>query len=528
MTRIACLALLASGALACSASDSLSGAQPPERGAPTPNAQPSALWSESFDHREQLGRLEGSALLDTNLGLLTLPAEPMPASSARGELSLMSGLPGGLARADVVVIPEGVSVEAPDAVEIQGGDTVRIAGELRAGPGGILVSAERRIEITGRITALGPIELVIRAPDGQVVIDGELLASAGGAESGDARVEVRGRGALRVGGSVRVENTVEAYEGPAPTVRAAVYGPIELSAGAQIEAGATGRVDLGTTAGVVLAASADLTDEATWTVGAGAFEAEPGSRLSVGPLSVTAETTAVLGAGAVLTSAGEELAVVAGTIALAEDAQMIGLGEGATSLRLEAAQRLEVRTGARLEAQTPTCSRRGQVIVRVAGVFAGLGPVALRSAPVGADCPDADPSGVLVVAHRYEGVFPVLPDASATFGAPRVDPQLRIVVPAIDARTAGRWVSTPFLTSRAPPRLARFDAALPEGTQASVALGAAETADGEGMDFVAWDPANPDAWRRHVGAPFWVIRVELKGRRFDAPVVQGLELSRSR
>jgi hypothetical protein len=482
------------------------------------------MWAESFDHRGQLARLEGSAVLDTNRGRLTLPAEPMPRLEASGRLNLGPHASLGLARAESVVLPAGARLDAPDALEIRAANTVRIAGELRAGPGGVFIAAGHRVEISGRIEARGPIEIVLRDPSGVVAIDGEVVTVGGGPESGPARIDVRGRGAVEIGGRLAAEHVAPAPEASTPEIRVGVYGDIALSPGARLEAGAEGRVELSTNARVRLDAGAHLEGAATWTVGARRVEVAPGASLEVGQLALTAETTARFGEGARVASSGAELAIVARTLTVEGRAELLGVGPEGTSLRLEAARRLEVREGARVAAETPACGDRGQVVVRVAGPFVGGERVAFEPAPLAARCPNADPSRVLIEAHAFEGVVPRFPALEPPAGETRVDPGLQIVVPPTAASIGGRWTSRPLPAAGGAPRLAAMDVTRPAGTSVRIALGVADGPEAPGRDFVDHDPADPDAWAVHAGAAHWVVRVYLAGRRFDAPVVRHLAI----
>ena len=444
----------------------------------------------------------------------------MPRPNGQGAIELSGDLlRRGPVRATEVVLRGGDHLDAGDGIELRAGQRVHLAGSIRAGPGGVVISAGQSIEIDGELVAAGPIELRISEPDGEIVIRGSVVSSASADIQRPPLVLFRGRGGLRVAGRVQVA----AASG---LIQANLYGDITVDGrDARILGGPSGRVELSTTGALAFGPGTELVDEAEWSLRAAHILMEPHAHLRVARLEAISEGMAHLGDGAELAAGARELAVVGHTLILGSSARVLGEGPDGTSIRLEAGEAMEVGEGALLESRTPGCGRDGQIRVLVGGPFFGQGRALFRSSPAAADCTGDPPPGVVFVAQRFDGELPLIETSSGAVNSARIDPDLRVTVPPTDERSAGRWLSTPFPGGSSPPRLTAWSASEPLGTSVRLSLGRAVRAEGPGQDFEDYDPANPGAWERHAGADWLVVRVELEGARYDAPTVDHLELT---
>lgn len=157
------------------------------------------LFREEFSSRDHIDTAT-VAELDVNRGLVTLPTitfRPLPTEANLPVVDLTAvDAP---VVGESVLVREGITIEARDALDLTARDTVRIVGAVRAGPGGITITAGRAIYVDGPLTSEGPIHLQVAEPDGLVAIGGRIETRGG------LRVVTRGRVTLaheaQVGGS---------------------------------------------------------------------------------------------------------------------------------------------------------------------------------------------------------------------------------------------------------------------------------------------------------------------------------------
>lgn len=483
-------------AAACDA-DVLSGVQPE---APVPNAPPapSRRWTESFDHRGQLQALEGSAVLDTNRGLLTLASETLPPLEGTGRVAVDREMAGaGIAEGEVVEVAGDLDVG--DSLEIRASTALRISGHIRAGDGGLVLAAGRRVEIDGQLETSGPVELVVAQSGGEIIVRGAIRAPL---------IRLRGRG------SARILGTLDARDLAVPPgtgeIRIDLYENV-LVAGAEaaIRAGDGGTVRLETLGAVAVMDAARWVDDAAWSIGAGLVLIDEESALILGELAVVAAEQLIVGRESELESGGTEMSLVAGAIELGLGARVAGVGRGGTSLRLEAGQELRAGAGARVTSLAPSCER-GAVFVRVGGPYIGDGEASFVPAPVAADCSAGTRNPVAtVLAHRIEGIGPRIDGPGD--GGFSSDPNLRVSVPAVQTEASGRWLARPFpVPVGATLRLDSYLEDRPEGTGVSLLLADTDDEDGDPRDF---RPVEGFVARSR----FVVAQIEIYGRRFDAP-----------
>lgn len=504
---------------------------------PAPRS-PQVDWVETFDNRGQLRALSGSAVLDSNRGRLTLPVDPMPRLEGSGdglvvrEDEAMSGR----ATASDLQVAASEAVAAPDGIELLASDTVRIDGLIRAGPGGLVAAAGQRIEVNGLIESEGPVELIITEPGGEIVIEGSVISQRGPTSFEPPRILVRGRGRLVVRGQLGTRNGGADEVTGTPEISISLYGDVIIEGPtARVGGGTGGRVELVTTGRLVFADESTLIDTAAWTVGAEAIQVGARAHVQLGRLTAVAETRIELRDAARLGAGGDFLALTARTVSLGPSSLITSTGaDQGTSIRLRAAERLVAHDDATVQVDFAWCGPGGEVAVRIAGPYQGLGLAAFRGAVDSPGCETESGSRTTLVAREVDGISPNLgPNADAR---PQIERDVRVAVPATAARVSGRWESRPFSAGlERRPRLTDLAADIPSGSRVGVALGVADGPDGSGRSFVELPfessesleiPSEASGWAVHDGADWLVIRIDLQGRLHDVPSVDHLAVSR--
>lgn len=495
-------------AAACSADAVVAGAD--STPAPPPSAgerpgPPVRGWTESFDHRGQLQGIDGSAVLDSNRGLLTLFVESLPHLGGTGEFFVdQEKASFGLAEGQVLEVTDNIDVG--DGLELRASNALKVSGQLRAGEGGLLLAAGRSIEINGELSSTGPIELVITELTGEIVVRGSIRAPL---------IRLRGRG------STRILGLIDAEASPGPTgfgeIHVELYGAVSLEGpSAALRSGDEGTVRIETLNELRFRDGARAIDPGTWSIGAGQVLVDEGSALVVGGLSVVAEDELRLGAEVEIETGGDEASFVASAIELGLGTRIDGVASGGTSLRIEAAEELRARDAATVTSVSPSCSQ-GEVVVRVGGPYRGEGVASFLPAPIAAVCPpEARRPEATVIAHRIEGQAPVLgtPDARAV-----EDPNLRVSVPTLQTHASGRWISQPFIVPTGVSlTMGSFMGELAEGTGLTVLVGSTQRPDTEPLELRPFE----DGWTAN--DRFVVVRLDLYGRRFDAPRLEEISL----
>lgn len=506
------------GLAGCGMDEPLSGpyTEPPADAGPADSGA-RRVYIESFDHRGQLAELEGSAVLDSNQGQLTLPVVDVPGGFGTDSLQLgAEEARAGLIQGQHLSIPAGAELDAPDALELRAAGVVDLAGDLHVGIGGLVIVAGTGIHIRGRIESEGPITLFVTKPEGSIRIEGQLATvepRTNPIAVPMAGISISGRGGLHASGRIQL-----AGQGT-PNLSVDLSGDVYFDSSFALETIEDARVELNTTGAVEFADDLVLRSEAQWIIGASTLRFGTYGNYQLGRLSGLAEASIEIGAGTEVSAGGDELALVAAELKIGPDGQVLGIGESGTSLRLEATSRMDVGHRALVASVTAACEDRGAVWVRIAGPYHGEGEARFRAADQTlASCPDTDTANLVFVARSVEGTPPDLGGAEL-----RIDPALRVVTPAIAARAFGRWTSKPFAVSPdAEPFLANAVFTHPLGTEVRILLGRAEGPDAQPEAFLAADEHG--RWPEHEGASWLVLRVELEGSTFDAPVVQLIAL----
>lgn len=522
--RAAFLALLWSAA-ACALDDRLVDAAPPppQQAAPTnqietPPMRTPNFWVESFDHRGQIQTLEGSARVDSNRGVLDLQTGRLAELEAEGRVRLTpgDGLMGTI-RADEVVLGASETLSVPDGLEIVAQSRVQIDGQLITGAGGLVIVAGETIEISGAIVSSGAITLVVTSPDGVIRINGRVLTRTSAGLGVAPPILLTGRGSVEIWGHLGVETYGMGGSAVGGRVRFDVYGDVTFT-GPQPDLilGLGGRVEIESTGAVRFEEGTLVLTTATWSIGARALHLGTGAEVEAGGFSAVAEDQITLGEASALRMGGLEASLVAEEFVLGSGSEIIASGDGGSNLRIEAGTGMTADAGALVATFGPRCAL-GRLFVRVGGTYLGRGPARFRSAEPAPDCtasPSAEPT---LRAQAFEGTAPELSAGEEAV----LDSELRVPVPAIEARTAGRWLSRPIrIPLGAEVRIEQLLASIPEGTAVEISLGEADGPTDWGRNFVPLRDLAPPRT-----TDYSVVRIDLVGRRFDTPSVDHLVLT---
>lgn len=521
---------------------------------------------EDFDNQRLVDSVSGAAVLDVNQGVLTLPITPIPNVDGQG-LQMLEGRVDhdGLVEAESVVVAESGVVEATNALELRALDLVRVSGTIRAGTGGVTITAGKAVYVDGVIESRGPVRILVGSPEGKLQVSGRItvLASKDDANSLPPDIELTGRGEVEILGQVSSHAEIGRTGG---SVRVRVYGAV-LVAGydarvlataetrgtaglIRIRSESTVTVEDGGGVGVALANGTD-----TETLG-GDVELQ-GTAIRLSGASVVAGSGAITG-GSIFMVARDTLAVdnyarvkagagpEAGSLIL--KAARIGVGTNSVIqggragyasglFRIEASERVDLGDSI-VRAGDTACGAGGDVQIAVSGlvrtrdgtvVQGGAGSAAFWSAA----CTHSAAGGNIVVqAREGEGLEDgLLGGAGVPDGEVRLElnPELTVPPPSLTVGTSGRVVSKVIDRGLAAvgqvPLLVGSEARLPEGTSAVIELAGASNLAEPFEDWVAAD--DPAALVALANAQYLRYRVTLTGRVFDAPELDYFELDLS-
>jgi hypothetical protein len=416
-----------------------------------------------------------------------------------------------------VLVREGVTLEARDALDLTARDTVRIVGAVRAGPGGITITAGRAIYIDGPLTSEGPVHLEVTAADGLVELGGRVEAPAG------LRVVTRGRVTL----------ADEAHVGGAG-VFVMAYGTIAVEGvGAHLD----GRTDVHLRAeqglfvregAVVRGASVFLESAEIALVDAAVHAA---TRLEIHASERLETTRADLETLDAATAGDVELWARTATLGAATRVSA-GDGTRAGSITVSVSGALRFGEGLSLAAGDGLCTDGGRVTVRAAGEVraVGLGGELRGGSSIrqGTSCSLRSGGSASLVGWtvRMPPEWVVIGGTGRTDGSAAVREDASLVVPLVVLRTRveGWVVSKPFARGLSGdgfvPELVVARTMTPAGTFVRIQLADADEAEPTWVDLD--EDVNTRA--RLANAERLRYRVYLVGRALDAPEVDYFDL----
>jgi hypothetical protein len=476
-----------------------------------------ALFREDFSSRDHVDTTT-VAVLDVNRGLVTLPTLTFRALPTKTNLPVVE-----LTAVDApvvgesVIVREGVSLEARDALDLTARDTVRIVGAVRAGPGGITITAGRALYVDGPLTSEGPIHLEVTEPEGLIEIGGRVDARGG------LRVITRGRVTLadeaRVGGA---------------GVFVMAYGTVKVEGA---DAHLDGRTDVHLRAeqglfvrdgAVVRGASVFLESAAVTLVDAAVHAA---TRLEVYASERLETTRADLETLDAATAGDVELWARTATLG---SATRVSAGDGtrAGSVTVSVSGQLRFGEGLSIAGGDGLCTEGGRVTVRAAGEVRaiGLGGELRGGSSIrqGATCSLLGGGSASLVGWtvRMPPEWVVVGGTGRTDGAAVVREDAALSVPLVVLRTRVEgWVlSKPFARMLGGygfvPELVVARTTTPPGTFVRIQLADADEAE------PAWVDLDEDVSTRArlANAERLRYRVYLVGRALDAPEVDYFDL----
>lgn len=517
---------------------------------------------EDFDNHRMIEATSG-VVLDVNHGKLTLPAVQIPATAGKG-LDHLEGTQerNGLLESGSILVPEQALLIASDSVELRAHDVVRVAGEIRAGRGGLTIVAERSIIIEGAIDSRGPVRLLLASPEGEIRISGQVTGRSSADAREPAHVEVFSRGSVQITGAL---TTAAEQNRRGGDLTISSYGPVLVSGS---DARVAANAERAGSAGVVrIRSEADVVVEREAVVGSGyaafgiATDLPIGGDVEVQGRRVVVRDAAKLSAGAwperggsIYVLAHEEVrledqgvlraghgaqsgAVVvrAPQIVVGREAVIEGGvgGAGAGAVTLEAVDALALGRDARILGGDTDCGPGGSVRLAVGGllevapgarVVGGEGSRLLGNVSCSRGAAGGD---VRVQARSATG----LEEAVAAGRGVRsgeveiaLAPDFSVPPPNLTVGTSG-FVRSKILDRGAEavgatPRLEVFAGESPDGTTIVLELSGASSPEGP---FGEWLDARRDLDDLS-GAQFFRYRVRLVGRALDAPVVDFFEI----
>ena len=575
-------ALFVLGPAACSADDA---AEPSAGGIPSVDAGTAGVDAsasggnlpelrtslrEDFDNTNLIDAT-GGAIIDVNRGTASLPViwriiEPGVNANAPTEIS-DDVERNGLIEATEFTLKEGATFHAPDSVELRCAGTVRIAGNLTAGPGGITLVAKGDIEVSGRMQSTGPVVLALVGEESHIAITGHLETWP--ESSNDVpSISLVGRGAVAIAGTVATyaatgqrggDITLEVYDRISIDARAGrvatsarpggTPGSVRLTSDVEIELGPdTAMFDLrdldpeltseALPGGAIEMRAPKIVFGARAHLGPSVSAAQAGTRLRILAsdfIGVGAEASIMGGASAGET--GGDVHLEANRIVLEAGAR-IEAGAGSTfggQLSGTAASALEIGEDALLQGGSAACGQGGEVRLVAETMAAGARAVVRggngnndaqsNGCPAGSGSRGGD---VTVSVEDATGIEDTLvsgdgeePGHVVQLGAPT----LPLSPPDLGTQTEG-WIESRVFDRSASsvglvPRLVdgRFDR--PLGTAIEILLSGSPYADGP---FDTWIDALSQSLDPTSDGRYFRYRIALRGRRFDAPVLDGFEI----
>lgn len=507
------------------------------------------------------------AIIDINRGTVALPAETFPTITNQGIANYTDLLNyDGRVEASSIEVQDSAVIEAADSIELWASETVRIAGRIRAGPGGVNIVAGRGLTIDGVIESAGPVTLRLASEEGELNIRGRIetvvqdsrrsapitllargsIGITGALITGGARyadtggVVIQSYGKITVDGAAAGISSGPSEGGVAGTIWISTESEVVIGEGAQIRGGDSGSPNRTTSlrAGGIRIRGEQIAIRAATLQGGTATGGLGGDveLTSSGVVSVVERGFVAAGAGRV----GGSLTVEAQSATVAVSGILFG-GEGAESagrVLVGTAGDFEIGDDAQIIGGLGRCGAGGAVVLLIGGRLWVTGQGARVSggqggADVGNACFGSFGGGhVQITAQDVIGPL----DAIATGGAgspaglvsPRTDPSFTRSIPDIRVRTTG-WVLShpidrgPLGVGRA-PRLEMIGAIEPIGTFVKIQLSDADASPGETVQWIDLDadrPA-PEALAR---VQRFRYRVFLKGRALDTPVLDYFEVN---
>lgn len=555
------LALLA----ACTGAQLTPIPSPPDGGM-TILPNPDAGAMRTFDFREDFSNTENIetssvAIVDVNYGTVSLPAatfKDLP-EDASGILNLSDYA--GAVRAGVVVVGNMNTLEGPDSIDLRAHQTVRIAGRVHAGAGGVNISAGDAIYVDGIIDSDGPIFLEVTSETGRIEINGR-VQTLDATDRGSQSIRVTTRGEIKIAGNVTTGSGVSSGD-----IWLESYGPISIwGRDAVVAAGAS---SLGKAGSVRIATEAAIDIESA-TVRGGQGDLVGNARVTRGGDVILRGEGVLLAARATISAgdasdgtAGRVEIVSAGEVGIRDYSQVLG-GSGRVGGRVSVEARtgtisatlvggdgiqtpgwvvvgtagpLSLGYGAQITAGGGECTQGGDAVLLVAGRLFADGDPAVTGGRGGGgqspECAGAYPGGNVQVTAQ-ELIGPV--EAALHKGPGRPEGTISVrqatsftrPLPDIRVRVEGFVVSRPIDRGGAgpgrAPLLREVKAATPPGTFVIVQLAAAD------------DPEAPPQWHdvpvgtaasieELVEARSLRYRVFLSGRALDAPELDYFDLS---
>lgn len=523
---------------------------------------------EDFDNQLLVHSVTGSALLDVNQGVLTLPKEAFPRVEGAG-LGMYRGRveQNGLVEAESIVVSDAASFEASDAVEMRAQDTVRVVGTVQAGRGGVTLVAGRGVYVEGLIESRGPVRILVEDPLGEVRISGRIsvYASADDPEDMAPHVEILGRSEVEISGQIV---SVAGPRRKGGDIRVRVYGGIKVN-GPQAQILATAEED-GQPGVVRLRTEGEISVADEATVGhrepADDSDITLGGDIELQGLGVRVERGArvwagdgMLKGGSIFVTAGQALAFdtraeiqsgggpEGGNLII--KARRIGIGGGTrvqagrgrsygAHFEINAVDRLDVVDDALIQGGATTCGPGGAIQVAVGGLVRVRAGAQIRGGDGAIEfgnrvCMTTARGGdVKVQAWSGDGVAQaVFPGRGFPDGEVLLDwdETLMVPTPNLTVGTYGqvrsKIIDRGALAVGLSPRFVGWGAETPAGTTVSLKLcGGSEIADAYERCAAAEDEEAMQSLR---DLQYFRYHVQLQGRTFDAPVLDYFELDLS-
>ncbi len=522
---------------------------------------------EDFDNQRLVHSVTGSAHLDVNQGVLTLPVERFPTIDG-ADLGMFRGVVerNGLVESENIVVMQAATLEASDAVEMRARDVVEVAGSIRAGRGGVTLVGGRGVYIDGDIESRGPVRILVEDPAGEVRISGRIVVHASADDAGDLppHVEILGRSGVEISG--RITSTAGARR-EGGDIRVHVYGAVKvIGPEARVLAlsgpeGLPGRIQLRTESDVAISDGAVVghaevdTDELILggdvEVQGATVRIERQARLLAGDGMLKGGSVFITSSRALAIDSGSEVRSGAGPEGgnLIIQAQRIGVGESAlvqagqgrsygALFEINAVDRLDVVDGAQIRGGSTACGPGGALQIVVGGTVRVRAGAQLQGGDGAVEfgnrmCSETAQGGdVRVQAWQGDGVEEAsvggrgFPNGEVLLDW---DPAVTVPPPNLTVGTYGQVLSKIIDRGEAAryqrPVLVGMDAEMPEGTSVTIELCAGDDVQDNFSDCAMAD--DDAALQAFVGRRYLRYRVRLKGRSFNAPSLDYFELDLS-
>ena len=525
---------------------------------------------EEFDSLRQIAEAEKSNVtVDINQGLLSLPlrysVSDVTAEDASPSVTRITEYTSSVVSQTCIVIEDNVKVSAPDSIELTATDTIRIAGNLTAGDGGITLVANNSIHIDGTLMSTGPIRIIVPQPSGTIAITG-LVKTLSNESDKTPNIAVITRGSVEVYGELK---TSDAAKGRTGDVIIVSYGPIamqgnqsklvtgvsrggdaghitlssesniSMNTGAYLQAGAASsnsERDQQNLGGIidVRAQSLNLSESVRWKAG-------NCRQCNAGSINITVEQDSKLGRRTHFEAGhgrnGGDVSIVAGHLVV-DHGTTIRAGEGhvhAGRTFFDTTTDLELKDDVLIYGGTGQCVDGGPVVGLVGGQlkignsswFKGgssvLGNTNCVSAARGGD--------VQFFCSEIVGSFDTStkpgngsPDGDVTLV---VNPDYERPIPNPHPQSFGFLESKTFdrgpENSEALVTLSSMLSDLPDGTRLDIMIAGASDSEGPFSEWFVLDD-NMKATESITGFRFIRYRIEVHGRTLDTPVLDRFEI----